>query len=201
MSRRAPDLEVIDGGQAPSAGGPFTAADYVQLAALSGRSVVVRVGGEHPGEIVLRGGMPWWAGDDRGEGAAAFQRLLLAGGMERDQPVVCRQLRSEVRSRNVAGTAEALLLDAAKDLDDRRRGAGSVEFASAPVIGELEALDAAEARFVDLVEAGVDALLRKDYAKARASFAAASGIYPDDPTVTANLQRLQALGFGPEGES
>ena len=194
MKRQPPDLEVIDGGQSPPHG-PFTAADYVQLAALSGRSIVVRIGGVHPGEIVVLGGVPWWARDDIGEGSAAFRRLLLAGGMEAQQPVSCGRLRSRSRPRNVSDSAQSLLLSAAKNLDERRHSL------SAPA-AEFENPDLnANGLFVDFVDRGVDALLRRDFPAAREAFRAARDIDPNDSTVAANLDRLQALGFGPDGES
>lgn len=44
-----------------------------------------------------------------------------------------------------------------------------------------------------LMEAGVDALLRKDYADALATYQRASILSPDNPTVKANLLRLSEL--------
>lgn len=44
-----------------------------------------------------------------------------------------------------------------------------------------------------LMEAGVEALLRKDYADALATYRRASILSPDNPTVKANLLRLSEL--------
>ena len=43
-------------------------------------------------------------------------------------------------------------------------------------------------------EAGIDALLDKDYPRAQAAFLQADGLRPGDPRITANLRRLEELG-------
>ncbi len=193
------DFEVIPGGNVDRTG-PFTAADYVQLAAWGGRSVVLRIGGAHPGEIVIRSGLPWWAGDDQGEGIDAFYRLIQAGGLESDDPVSCRILGGESRPRNVQGSAEALLLEAAQELDHRHRDDSPAVTVLPKRRPSSPGVSTAK-QFVALVDAGVDALLGKDYPRACAAFLAASKLKPTDPTVRANLERLRMLGFNPESPS
>lgn len=60
--------------------GPFGAADYVQLACMSGRSarVIVRQHGRTLGEILVWEGDLWSARDRAGRGDAALERLAFA---------------------------------------------------------------------------------------------------------------------------
>ena len=51
------------------------------------------------------------------------------------------------------------------------------------------------ARFTELCERGIEALLHKDYPRAMSSFLAAEELQPGDPLVRGNIERLRALGF------
>ncbi|MCL2723393.1 MAG: DUF4388 domain-containing protein [Polyangiaceae bacterium] len=57
---------------------PFSVADYVQLAGMAGRSVVLDVHGSVAGRgrIVIQAGMVWTARDEHGTGFDAFRRMV-----------------------------------------------------------------------------------------------------------------------------
>ena len=193
---KAPDLEVIEGGQSDEAG-PFSVADYVQLAGLGGHSVVVSVQGGWGarGEIVVRDGQIWWAKDALGEGEEAFRRLIIAGGLEAKAPARCRPLGAVPVPRNIQTPLASLLLDTARAWDEGLRDAQP----STPPTQLEDAL--CRDHFDAFFEEGVDALLRKDYTEAYAAFSAAGALRPTDSLVQANLQRLRQLGYGRgEGE-
>ncbi len=54
-----------------------------------------------------------------------------------------------------------------------------------------------QARFDELYESGVDALLGRNYEVALRDFTEASELVSDDPRVIANLSRLREMGYGP----
>lgn len=54
--------------------------------------------------------------------------------------------------------------------------------------------EASAAEFTTALEAGIDALLDKDYPRALAAFLRADRLRPGDPRITANLRRLEELG-------
>jgi CheY-like chemotaxis protein len=167
---------------------PFTAADYLQLACLGQRSVVIEVGtegGRGSGRILVRGGEVWSAEDADGSGEAAFRRLVLVPGAVR-----CQTLKGEAGERNVHGGWEALLLDAAREEDEQRRTGREPEREAEPPA------DAAQVAFDVAWERGVAALLAKDYAQALNAFMEARRLRPGDGRVIANLERLRQMGHG-----
>ncbi len=104
---------------------PFGVADYVQLASMGRHSVVIDVrcaGGG--GRIVIKGGEAWSAQDRLGTGLPAFRRLAFLGAAQ----VTCRTLgKNEIPARNVAGSAESVLLEIACDLDESGRAPAAAE--------------------------------------------------------------------------
>ena len=101
---------------------PFAVADYVQLAGISGRSIVLEIRGlvAGRGTIVIRSGMLWSARDERGAGFDAFRRLAFLS----DAVVHCSTLDdgdvAEPCMFNVS--CEKALLDAARINDEMREG-------------------------------------------------------------------------------
>jgi CheY-like chemotaxis protein len=185
-------------GDAPS---PFGVADYLQLAAMGGHSVLIEVGHKQGKIIVLRGEL-YSAYDSFGDGDTAFRRLCL----EREG-VRCTTWRDAPGTRNVHGRWEAMLLDEARALDERRRDGLSsdpqelrVAFSEpappAPIAVIEPAVDPAAEQFSQLMEDGLSALLTRHYPDAWRAFRAASELNPTDRTVQANLARLRELGFG-----
>jgi DNA-binding response OmpR family regulator len=200
---------------------PFAAADYVQLACLGRHSVLITVSSasEH-GEIHILNGEVWCSRDQDGDGTEAFARLAFHNGGE----VTCHTLLDDPPERNLQSTWEALLMDSARVLDERGRKPAADPAADpfADLESELDSMDfeavAVEAdeedsssddtssddvsgqwelparRFEDLWDDGVQALLNKDYGAALELFLEARQLRPDDPRVTANIQRLAELG-------
>ena len=96
---------------------PFGVIDFVQLAGMGRRSVVVEVRGRiaGSGRIVIRAGEVWSARDERGEGMEAFKRLAFL----RDAVVTCRSFdRRDSSPRIIQGGCESVLLEAARQYDE-----------------------------------------------------------------------------------
>lgn len=194
---------------------PFTVADYIQLAELGRRSVVINVteADGREGEIIVIKGQAWWARDSRGDGEAAFRRLVLAGGLGEDSPLAqCRPLANEAAPRNIHQPMQELLLDSVRELDERTRDLGPFSSISEdlvvtgsdgpePAVSDVEfeieeALESSTESFEDLYDRGIEALLDKRYPEARRAFEAAARLQPTNASVQANLERLSALGYG-----
>ena len=195
---------------------PFAPADYLQLACMGNHSVeieLMRADGSS-GRVVVVHGEAWSARDDHGAGESAFARLAFAN----DGLVTCRTLVGSPGPRDLERSWEAMLMDAARALDEHGRGHPAGRPASSPpVAAAVELVDedpafapplargsvpAAPAVTVDAGdydeawERGVAALLAKNYAQAWTAFSQALVLRPADPLATANLARLQALGYG-----
>jgi CheY-like chemotaxis protein len=201
---------------------PFGPADYLQLACLGHRSVVLEIeAGELRGSIVVHAGTLWTARDGQGQGPLAFRRLAFLPGAS----VRARSLRDEPGPREIYDGWEALLMDAARQHDEEVHAgeptlaepdpfgfdfndeipppprAPSPTMPSAPEIASSARPRSAPSEpprdgFDEAFEAGVEALLIKDYTSAYLAFERASALRPDDPKVSTNLDRLRQLGFG-----
>ncbi len=184
---------------------PFNVADYIQLAAMGRRSVLleVRNGSSLLGAILIRGGEVWSAHDLRGDGLDAFRRLAFA----RDVVVACRTPSEAGAKRTIHGSAESVLLEAAQARDEGRGPVSDVPPRTsvdddAEVDGGWEPGSTAPPHSHDLedrifrqhYERGVEALLTKDYRAAFEAFQSASDLRPGDRSVVANLKRLRELG-------
>lgn len=217
---------------------PFAPADYLQLACLGHRSVLIEIdAGADRGVIAVHEGTLWSASDTLGTGPEAFGRLaFIAGALVR-----VRGLRDDPGPRTIHAGWEQVLLDAACEHDeasvrsqtltpfdhiDLALGAPEPKSLSAPsprttlptlpsdlslgLLDEIEPAappppeppppDSKAAAFDEAFEAGVEALLSKDYAAAYTSFERAVAIRPDDAKVVTNLERLRQLGFGPSAQ-
>src|SRR6185295_17754884 len=97
----------------------FSVADYLQLAGLARRDVCLTISAPHGarGKIIVQDGQTAWAEDQGGEGLEAFRRLAFLPEAE----VSCRPSDARVTTPNVQGSLEQLLLDAARQLDERGR--------------------------------------------------------------------------------
>lgn len=188
---------------------PFNVADYIQLAAMGRRSVLleVRNGSSLLGAILIRGGEVWSAHDLRGDGLDAFRRLAFA----RDVVVACRTPSEAGAKRTIHGSAEAVLLEAAQARDEGRgpvsdtpprkgrddeaqldggwETPAELDSTAVPHSHDLE-----DRIFRQHYERGVEALLTKDYRTAFEAFQSASDLRPGDRSVVANLKRLRELG-------
>ncbi len=184
---------------------PFNVADYIQLAAMGRRSVLleVRNGSSLLGAILIRGGEVWSAHDLRGDGLDAFRRLAFA----RDVVVACRTPSEAGAKRTIHGSAESVLLEAAQARDEGRGPVSDVPpRTSADEDAQLDggwepdstapphSHDLEDRIFRQHYERGVEALLTKDYRAAFEAFQSASDLRPGDRSVVANLKRLRELG-------
>jgi CheY-like chemotaxis protein len=97
----------------------FTVADYLQLAGMARRSVVLTIseGSKRLGQILVQDGSPRWAGDGEGSGEAAFRRLALLPRAE----VACSPLQIPVSESNLSGSLEQQLIEAARTADEAKR--------------------------------------------------------------------------------
>lgn len=106
-----------------SVASPFGVADYVQLAGMGRHSVVIEIramGGK--GQLLIHKGELWSASDRLGRGIEAFRRLAFLQAAQ----VTCRTLsQGTLPPRDIDGSAESVLLDAARSLDEDERSGAS----------------------------------------------------------------------------
>jgi CheY-like chemotaxis protein len=98
---------------------PFSVTDYVQLAGMGGHTVAIEVTSvAGRGRIVVRSGQVWTAQDERGTGLEAFRRLAFLAA----PAIRVRTLEGDDPGpRDIRGSAEAVLLEAARQHDERGR--------------------------------------------------------------------------------
>lgn len=181
---------------------PFGVADYIQLAGMGRRSVVIEVRGRLAGrgEVRIRGGEVWSARDEQGEGLDAFRRLAFL----KDAIVTCGPLDArEETARSIVGSCESVLLEAARCKDESDAEVLDDAWAEDDVWEEekaprtVSAPPVAPARvFGEHYEDGVDALLAKRFDDAFRAFTIAEQVGPGDSRVHANLERLKQMGYG-----
>jgi CheY-like chemotaxis protein len=182
---------------------PFEATDYLQLACMGRRSVVIDVGGEgerRQGRIIVYEGEVWAVRDADGEGEDAFRRLVMSSGVS----VRCRTLTEQPGERNVTSSWESLLLDAAREADEESVAGVFGPDESSPATdaggGPTEAA-AADDGFDEIWDRGIAALLDHRYEEARSAFLDARAVRPADGRIAANLERLKQMGYGGEESS
>lgn len=183
--------------QRPDRPSPFTLRDYVQLACMGGHTVDLEAlrGDAVAGRVRVHTGTLWAAtfGDETGEAAL--------GGLLALDEVSARIVRrsGDPGPREIERRWPHVLLDADRD---RRRAASAAAAASPqppPGTGTVTDADAgantdADADFEALLDRGLDAMLQRDYATARAALTRADALRPGVSTVQTNLARLRALG-------
>ncbi len=108
--------------QSTGAGAPFGLADYMQLSSLGRHSVTIEVVGK--GRVTIFQGQVWSAVDGNGDGTAALQRLL----GDTSSQVVCQALKGEPGPRTLTGSAEEVLLEAARLMDEGQASGAHSEF-------------------------------------------------------------------------
>jgi CheY-like chemotaxis protein len=184
---------------------PFGVADFVQLAAMGRHTVRLECfdAQRRPtGTVVMVRGELWSAVDDKGEGKDAFGRLCLRERLT----VRCVNAGDSVGPRNVEGSWEALLLDAAREADESAVGgrgrrtsfppprAAALTSWRPPSAPPMEAApEVVDDGFAMHWEEAVLAMLARDHDAARAALEHCRQLRPDDQAVLANLQRLDAL--------
>ena len=198
-------------GGPPEHASPFGLADYVQLAGLGRRSVhlVVCRDGVQVGEVVIRDGEAWHAHDPKGDGAAAFRRLVTA------KDVTVEATHPTPTARTLSGSCEQLLLETMRledeqsrdddaadlawdDLTTRRRSSLPPPPAARAPSQPAEPTKSAgwvQRSFEELYERGVEALLDKRYDDAFVAFTEAAQLH-HTPSLDVNLSRLRSMGYG-----
>jgi DNA-binding response OmpR family regulator len=205
--------------RATSDDAPFSMVDYLQIACIGAHSVSLTLEerGRVVGTIEVSRGELWSARDAHGVGEPAFQRLFARDALRGAETFTrCRSLRPPPGRRDVTTHWQVLVLESAcaidegqaavVDLDEDIEASLSGALASVePAVPVATALSAAPPpprdrdaeRFDAAFDAGVDALLGRDFHTAYDRFLDAAALRPDDPRVRANLQRLRELGFAP----
>lgn len=192
---------------------PFSLADYVQLAALGKHSIALEVSraGESVGSVVVSKGEAWSAWDEIGAGVDAFLRMMSLTELE----ISCAAAPNNPGPRNLTGTVQHLLMDAARMLDElgasqpprpvparppvrpalRTAPPPLPPIPSRPPEGtNVTRRDPREDEFDRLYALGIDALLAKRYGDAFDTLYRASQIRTT-ASLDANLKRLREMGF------
>lgn len=199
--------------QGPEQVAPFGVPEYLQLACLGRHSVEILVAAPHTGTVLVVEGTPWSAVDALGGGAEALRRLVFAKA-----PVQCRTLASAAGERNLQGSWEHLLLEAARVQDE-----GGVAQDDAALDAAFDAPQAPEPMpapppvveapppaapaapvalepeqvLAQLWDRAVAALLDRKHGLALTLFEKCRELAPQDKRVEANLVRLRAMGVKP----
>ncbi len=95
----------------------FTVADYLQLAGMARRSVMVGISSPSgaSGKIFVEEGRPVWAEDDEGSGPEAFARLAVLVGAD----IACKPCSEWPAEPNLNQSLESMLLEAVRVSDER----------------------------------------------------------------------------------
>jgi DNA-binding response OmpR family regulator len=113
---------------------PFAPADYLQLACLGHRSVVIEVEtAEEKGLIIVNEGSLWTSTDKRGSGEEAFRRLAFLPGAQ----VRVRGIREDPGPRTIRGSWEQVLMNAAREHDEAAHHPGDREALDALPVDEI----------------------------------------------------------------
>ncbi len=166
---------------------PFLTVDYIQLACLGGHSVQIQVheNGSDFGNVVVWQGKIWSAQQGFLKGHAALQSMIFSIAAH------IQNLKEdhEPGPRNIqANQWQKILLESSLGItaDNNEPTIEPVEATS-----KLAAMD-----FQELENLALDALLEKRYDEAWEALEYAHNIDPNNTRVTANIERLRALGHG-----
>ncbi|MCS6858204.1 MAG: response regulator [Sandaracinaceae bacterium] len=214
-------VEIVSGEALNSTEAPFSAAEYVQMAALGRHSVRIHCEcdeeGQNTGDIDIWQGELWHARDGEGKGEAAFRRIVT-----RAKRCTCKRLDSPPKERTILTGWEHLLLDAFREHDESKSQDLEADFAFLPELspGDLHAkpqpkvdglLSSSEHSpenghvlepshteqrlqiYAQAMEEGIAALLARDFERAKRAFERAIEARPNDPVAHANLARLELL--------
>lgn len=184
---------------------PFSVCDYIQIACLGQHSISITLTSDLSVSLIqIVSGKVWYAKDKEGVGPEAFYRLVFS----KQEKISCSTLQGEPKERNIFGSWEELLMEAARIKDENEHNndfldlypeespssltnANTVE---TPKVLEIPPPD----EFENIWDKAINALLSKDYLQALDLFLQAKQVRPTDPRVTANLARLEAMGYRQE---
>ncbi len=171
-------------------GGPFSLADYLQLACMGRHSLTLELRSvSATGRLLVKNGNPWSAADEEGKGLAAFRRLLRVP----DAIITCTSVMDDEVPQDVEGNLEQLLIETAIDIDTGVDAPGESLLQDTPSHPEPPPAVPLEDEFSVLWEDGVRELLAKDYDGAWDKFTACHALRPDDKSVNANLRLLEQI--------
>jgi len=187
---------------------PFGVADYVQLAGMSRRSVILEVQGlvAGRGTIYIDAGSLWSARDERGEHEIREPRSLEISCESAllDAARIHDEMRAPRRLLSSRPPAMAAEVDQSWDsLPSMRPPAMSTvqKVASVPPPNNVTSITREPLPpprgFAELYDEGVEHLLRRHFADAYRAFCAADAARPGDSLVRANLLRLEQMGYKP----
>jgi CheY-like chemotaxis protein len=168
----------------PQSFSPFGVPEFLQIAALGRHSVLLEVARPSgKGLIIVYGGEAWSASDPHGAGPDAFWRLVGAT----DASITCSTLIGSQGPRNLTGSIESLLLEAACRQDE------STNAGTEPFPEPVSALADPPDPFDALVDEAISLMMGKRYPEAQDVFQKALALHPEDRRVEANLRRLKDL--------
>ncbi len=210
----------------PQSGAPFSVPDYLQLSGMGRHSVkiVATSADGRVGHIVLSKGEPWCARFGELSGAEAFSAICFENDLaiaceSADGALGEKNLHHSVDA--LLMEAARVFDEANRNVDEastsqvprssREESAGqktnlepqlneqqnsTAVFSEEATGDDSEEGDPVARMFGQHWEAGVDALLMRDYAAALDEFETAQALKPDDRKVEANIKRLQDMGIG-----
>lgn len=158
---------------------PFQLADYLQLAGLVRRTLLIEIELEEgSGRVEVVAGETWNAYCNGRQGLEALRLLLDAPSPH----ISFEQLPKPPPTRQLHDGIEALLLEIAQCQDEARHGAGTVE-AQPEHNGS---------HFDELFSQAMSTYLQRDYQGALALMERCAVLRPDDPRVTLNIDRIRS---------
>ncbi len=200
----------------PQSGSPFSVPDYLQLSCMGRHSVKIAATAPdgRVGHIVISEGEPWCARFGDLSGAEAFAAICF----EPELAVACEGVDGRFGEKNLSQSVDALLMEAARLFDEANRNMGDATAtlhpgrrprndAIPPSVSPREPRDAPPSdeptpgsdpvlrMFQQHWEAGVDALLARNFEVALEEFQTAQTLNPDDRKVAANIKRLKDMGI------
>lgn len=161
----------------------FRVSDYLHIACTGKHSVklLIREKGNEVGEIFVRDGILWNAVDSDGEGEQAFLRMIFMKGVE----VESFQLNEEAGFRKIQQNWEEILIKGAADKDKFRW----------QISEEIKSKSKSDEKVTDVIDRGLECLMRRDYKSAIKIFSDLNKRYPGNILIQSKLNKLQELGY------
>lgn len=177
----------------------LSVAECLQMACLGRRTVAIHLndGPTVVGHVIAHRGELWAAEDQLGSGGPAFLRMAFASG----PGVSCTTLDTEPQPRSIQEPWESLLLgsdsgeESSGDESSGEESSGQ-DVHSPPAAPERQAEPGGH--LDELLDAGMDALLAKDYKRALRCFEEAERLVPGHRVAAANIARLVEMGTSRE---
>lgn len=166
----------------------FSLAEYVQMACLGQHSVTLVISDdEGSGRVTVHEGKVWAAHCQGLTGTEAFFALSTNSG----RAVQVAPVRGAVGARNIQLPWEAILIEAARRIDEACRHTAEPDAPVSSSSGDSLAIEVD-----DLVARGVRAVVARDYHLAVGLLERARDLAPGNRVVRHRLERLYQLGYG-----